>query len=148
MNYNSQKEPNLPIHRVLRLAADRVQALVDASLAPIALTMPHLLFLEHLTHARQGVPLGHVANALGCGRSNITQLADRLERLGLIIRQADQADRRSIQAVLTPRGRSQYPAGAAALRGVEEQLRRGLSPNGARLLVACLNDLTEAVPRD
>ena len=148
MNNISNEAHQWPILRVVRQAADRVQDLVDASLAPTALTMPHLLFLEHLIHAGRGVPLGHMAQALGCGRSNITQLADRLERLGLIVRHADRVDRRSVQAVITPEGLSRYPAGAAALRVVEEQLRRGLSPDEARRLVASLSDITTAVPHD
>lgn len=136
---------NSYIHILLRQTAERVQALVDTGLSPTALTMPHFLFLEHLIHAGEGLPLGRLAQALGCGRSNITQLTDRMERLGLIERQPDPSDRRSVLAVVTPEGISRYPAGAAALREVEDQLRRGLSPDGARRVVASLGDLRDVV---
>ncbi len=145
MNHNVQGSHRPSIYRVLRQTADRVQLLVDASLAPTALTMPHLLFLEHLIRTDEGVSLGQMAQALGCGRSNITQLADRLERLGLIAREPDRIDRRSIQAVVTAEGRKRYPGGAAALSSVEQHLRRKMSAGGARRLVKSLDDLTDAM---
>jgi DNA-binding MarR family transcriptional regulator len=50
--------------------------------------------------------MNEVARSLGVAMSTATQLADRLERLGLVERRADPADRRVVRLALTEAGRS------------------------------------------
>lgn len=48
--------------------------------------------------------MGQVAAALHCDPSNVTGLIRRLEARGLVVREADEADRRTKWLVLTPAG--------------------------------------------
>jgi DNA-binding MarR family transcriptional regulator len=47
---------------------------------------------------------GELAAALGCDKTNVTGMVDRLHRLGLVHRIPDIADRRVIRAELTEQG--------------------------------------------
>jgi DNA-binding MarR family transcriptional regulator len=47
---------------------------------------------------------GELATALGCDKTNITGMVDRLHRLGLVHRVPDAADRRVVRAELTKQG--------------------------------------------
>jgi DNA-binding MarR family transcriptional regulator len=47
---------------------------------------------------------GELATALGCDKTNITGMVDRLDRLGLVQRVPDAADRRVVRAELTEQG--------------------------------------------
>ena len=48
---------------------------------------------------------GELARRLGCDKSNVTGMVDRLARRGLLHRQTDAADRRISRPVLTDEGR-------------------------------------------
>ncbi len=50
--------------------------------------------------------MNEVARSLGVAMSTATQLADRLERLGLVERKADPGDRRVVRLALTETGRA------------------------------------------
>lgn len=64
---------------------------------------PQMRALFMLRH--RGDPTMHeVAGGLGVAMSTATQLADRLERLGLVERRADAADRRVVRLALTEAG--------------------------------------------
>jgi DNA-binding MarR family transcriptional regulator len=71
--------------------------------------------------------LGELAQKLACVRSNVTQLVDRLETDGLVRREADPADRRSIRAVVTDTGRDREKAGSIALAEVQDEVSQVLS---------------------
>ncbi|MET8652377.1 MULTISPECIES: MarR family winged helix-turn-helix transcriptional regulator [Nocardia] len=60
---------------------------------------------------------GELATLLGCDKTNVTGMVDRLERRGFLTRQADPADRRVTRAALTPHG----IALRAEIRAVLEQ---------------------------
>lgn len=47
---------------------------------------------------------GELAKRLGCDKSNMTGMVDRLSRRGLLVRQADLADRRISKPALTEEG--------------------------------------------
>ncbi|WP_211359707.1 MarR family winged helix-turn-helix transcriptional regulator [Actinocorallia herbida] len=82
------------------------------------------------------VPMRALAGWLSCEPSNVTNIVDGLERLGLVERRADPADRRVKQVVLTPEGERRRDllharglAGATAffdLDDAEKSLLRGL----------------------
>jgi DNA-binding MarR family transcriptional regulator len=59
---------------------------------------------------------------MACVRSNITQLVDRLEADGLVKREADPADRRSIRAIITDAGKERQHAGSIALARVQDDV--------------------------
>jgi DNA-binding MarR family transcriptional regulator len=57
----------------------------------------------------------------------VTQLVDRLESDGLVRREADPTDRRSIRAVVTDAGRDREKAGSIALANVQDEISQVLS---------------------
>src|SRR5207248_3080949 len=89
-------------------AANSLEARVETRLAEIGLSLPKLAALHQLSQAGDSLPLGQLAEHLACVKSNVTQLVDRLEAHGLVMRMADLSDRRSRLAVLTEAGKSAF----------------------------------------
>lgn len=79
----------------------RIHAHIDQQCAAAQLTRQQALMLALL---RRPQPMGALAAALHCDASNVTGLADRLERRGLVERQSDPSDRRVKLLALTPAG--------------------------------------------
>ena len=96
-------------------AAQAVEARIESSLSPLGLSLAKLNVLGILVGSGKPLTLGELAQELACVRSNVTQLVDRLEADGLVKREADPADRRSIRAVITDSGRERQVAGSHAL---------------------------------
>jgi DNA-binding MarR family transcriptional regulator len=92
-------------------AAQQVQAEFEAAMAEVGLSRAKFGVLAQLARAGGPVPLGELAAGQGCVRSNITQLADRMEADGLVRRVADAEDRRSVRAVLTALGEERHALG-------------------------------------
>ena len=104
--------------RVMQRGRD-VEHRLEAALEPQRLSLTKLLLLHQLVQAEHPIPLGELSDLLGCARSNITQLIDRLESDGLVERQDDPTDRRSRLAAITPAGRARYAAGREAVAAAE-----------------------------
>ncbi len=62
-----------------------------------------------------------LAARLGIAKSAITKTVDRLEERGLLTRQSDPGDRRTVYAALTPLGRETFASAAPAYLGSVEQ---------------------------
>ena len=107
-------------------AAEAVQARIEASLSPLGLSLSKLNMLGVLVNSSTPLTLGELAQRLACVRSNVTQLVDRLEVDGLVRREADPSDRRSIRAVITDTGRDRQVAGSQALASVQEDVSQTL----------------------
>jgi DNA-binding MarR family transcriptional regulator len=83
-----------------------------------------------LTHLWQGGPCSqqHLADLTNRDRANVTRIVDILEREGIVERQPHPTDRRTLQIVLTEKGRSIEAEAAEcgrlaisdALQGVDE----------------------------
>src|SRR5205085_9128779 len=86
-------------------AASALESRVDARLAAIGLSLPKLAALRALVTAEEALPLGQLAERLACVKSNVTQLVERLEADGLVLRAPDPGDRRSRRAAITDAGR-------------------------------------------
>lgn len=110
----------------LLVAAEAVQTRIESSLSPLGLSLAKLKVLGVLVGSSTPLTLGELAQELACVRSNITQLIDRLEDDGLVRREADPADRRSIRAVITDTGRDRQVAGSQALFSVQEDVSQTL----------------------
>jgi DNA-binding MarR family transcriptional regulator len=95
-------------------------ARLDAALEAQGLSNAKFAALQVLAAADEPLPLWQLAERLACARSNITQLADRLEADGLVQRLPDVADRRSKRAAITEEGRRRFQLGVKAKLGVEE----------------------------
>lgn len=108
-------------------AAHAIESRIEASLSPLGLSLAKLNVLGILVGSNSPLTLGELAQRLACVRSNVTQLVDRLEADGLVRREADPSDRRSIRAVVTDAGRDRERAGSLALARVQDDISQVLS---------------------
>lgn len=142
---NHAREPGHPLASASTLVssfletADTVEARLEAAVNPIGLSLAKLALLHQLAEANEPLPLSELAQHQNCVRSNITQLVDRLEREGLVRRQPDPADRRSVRAALTAAGDQAYQRGKRALAEEQEAIVRALSSGEATSLRGVLD---------
>jgi DNA-binding MarR family transcriptional regulator len=122
----SPSKPGCSLTLLLLDAARSVEASAEGALADIGLSLAKLGALRHLMLASSPLTLSQLAERHCCGKSNITQLIDRLEADGLVVRVADPDDRRTILATITDSGRAAYERANAILaeqeRGLEGRL--------------------------
>ena len=123
-------------------AAHSLEARVETRLGEIGLSLPKLAALHHLSQAGDSLPLGQLAERLACVKSNVTQLVDRLEADGLVVRAADPTDRRSRLAVLTDSGKTAYARGSQIQQQTEREIFGGLSKEESSALHALLAKIT------
>ena len=100
---------------------------MEERLADAGLSLPKLAALHQLSQAGDSLPLGQLAERLACVKSNVTQLVDRLEADGLVVRAADPNDRRSRLAVLTDSGKTAYARGSQIQQQTEREIFGTLS---------------------
>ena len=119
-------------------AAEAVQARAESRLATIGLSLPKLSALAALWASGDELRLARLAERLSRTRSSITQLVDRLESDGLMIRVADPHDRRARLAALTPAGRTAFEEGVRIQEQTERELLAGLDADEAQRLPALM----------
>lgn len=127
-----------PLWRVLLFAAERVESRMESSLADAGLSLAKLGVLDHLVRAGAPLPLSKLAARLSCVKSNITQLVDRMEADGLVVRTDDPEDRRTVLATITNTGRARYDAGVRALVEQEQQFLSGIRKDEQEQLTGLL----------
>jgi DNA-binding MarR family transcriptional regulator len=113
---------------VLLDAARRIECRLEEALAGVGLSIAKFQALDALVTAEGPTRLSALAGSLDCVRSNVTQLADRLESDGLIRRATSPDDRRAVHAVVTARGRQRHADGAAAIHRLQEELAGQVPP--------------------
>jgi DNA-binding MarR family transcriptional regulator len=113
---------------VLLDAARRIECRLEDALAEAGLSIAKFHALDVLVTAGVPTRLSALAGSLDCVRSNVTQLADRLESDGLIRRVASADDRRAVHAVVTALGRERHAAGAAAIHALQAELAAQVPP--------------------
>lgn len=99
----SERETDRLVYALVH-AAHELERRYDEALAPEGLTGPKFAALSKLVKAGKPLSLGELADELTCVRSNITQLVDRLEADGFVVRVVDPADRRTVRAKVTELG--------------------------------------------
>jgi MarR family 2-MHQ and catechol resistance regulon transcriptional repressor len=124
-------------------AASALEARVEEQLAEVGLSLPKLAALHQLSQAGDSLPLGQLAERLACVKSNVTQLVDRLEADGLVVRAADPNDRRSRLAVITESGKSAYERGMHIQQRAEREIFGALSKEES----SALHELLEKIAR-
>ena len=110
-------------------AARSIQEQLEATLDSVGLSPAKYQALDALVRAGQPLALSELAGCLNCVRSNITQLADRLEADGLVKRVDDASDRRAIRAVVTPLGVVRHAAGAHVINALQATLSAKVAPS-------------------
>jgi DNA-binding MarR family transcriptional regulator len=126
---------------VLLGAARSIQERLEAALEGVGLSSAKYQALEALVRSREPLTLSELAGQLKCVRSNVTQLADRLEADGLLRRVDDPADRRAVRAVVTELGAERHAAGAAAIGRLQAELASRVDPAERALFLRVLSAL-------
>jgi DNA-binding MarR family transcriptional regulator len=96
----------------------------------------------HLIEPERPLPMGRLADTLGCDASNVTGLVDRLEARGLVQRRPSADDRRVKVIQLTPAGSRLRAQLLRRMTGASCSLSR-LSANDRRSLVRILEVLLD-----
>jgi DNA-binding MarR family transcriptional regulator len=132
--------PGCALTLLLLDAARAVEARAEGALGEIGLSLAKLGALRHLVLATEPLTLSQLAERHCCGKSNVTQLVDRLEGEGLVARESDPEDRRTIRATVTQAGRAAYDRASVILaeheRAIDAQLGHGPRAELARGLRA------------
>ena len=124
-------------------AARSVEARAEALLEGIDLSLAKVGALRHLVIAAEPLSLTQLAERHCCGRSNITQLVDRLEADGMVERLVDPLDRRTVRAAVTSVGRAAYERANDLLAQHEEALTDRLGASRRAELAKGLKVLRE-----
>ena len=95
---------------------------LEESLESVDLSLAKYSAIKHLALAGEPLALSELASRMICVRSNITQLMGRLEADGLVQREEDPHDRRSVRATLTALGRERQAIGAERVRQLQEEI--------------------------
>jgi len=84
------------VDRVSHRGGDTLALMTEAGL-----TLPQVLFLTRLRHARESTP-SELAERLNMSLPAASQMVDRLFKLGFLTRREDEADRRRKRLAVTP----------------------------------------------
>ncbi|MEO7455070.1 MAG: MarR family transcriptional regulator [Gemmatimonadaceae bacterium] len=136
--------PGCALTLLLLDAARAVEARAEGALAEVGLTLPKLGALRHLVLASEPMTLTHLAERHCCGKSNVTQLVDRLEADGFVVRVSDPDDRRTIRATVTAAGRAAYERASVLLAAHERTLDSTLGADSRAELARHLRALRES----
>ena len=137
---DSRSKPGCALTFLLLDAARAVEARAEGALSEVGLSLAKLGALRHLVLAAEPLSLSSLAERHCCGKSNVTQLVDRLEADGFVVRLADPDDRRTTRAAVTESGRAAYDRASVILADLESGLdsRLGVQPRAelARQLIS------------
>ncbi|HEV7991015.1 MAG TPA: MarR family transcriptional regulator [Gemmatimonadaceae bacterium] len=135
--------PGCALTLLLLDAARAVETRAERTLAEVGLSLAKLGALRHLVLASEPLTLTQLAERHCCGRSNVTQLIDRLEADGFVARMVDPGDRRNVRAALTPSGRAAYERASELLADHEHELDERLGSGPRAELARGLRALRE-----
>lgn len=117
------------IRRILRAADQNGRRLAAAT----GLTPSQLLVLKEIERVK-GITPGTISQALQFGQATVTNIIDKLEADGLVQRQRNDRDKRSILLSVTPRGVSALEAAPDLL---QQDFREGFAklPDWERAMI-------------
>ena len=104
-------------------------------------TLPRFDMMAALEREPDGLNMGELSRRLMVSNGNVTGVADRLAREGLVKRWSPPGDRRSSRLALTARGRKEFTAMAKAHQGWIEEMLAGFNAAERDALMALLAKL-------
>ena len=104
-------------------------------------TLPRCDMMAALEREPDGLNMGELSRRLMVSNGNVTGVADRLAREGLVKRWSPPDDRRSSRLALTARGRKEFTAMAKSHQGWIEELLAGFNAAERDALMALLAKL-------
>jgi DNA-binding MarR family transcriptional regulator len=100
---------------------------------------------ELLCAAMRPAPVGDIARTLRCDRSNVTRLADRAARRGLLSRRAGEQDGRVVVLELSPEGRALAEQFIHALEDELAEMLAAWPERRQRQAVRVLEEISEGL---
>ncbi len=137
MSEHAARPEGLQAWTELCATVDAVRVAVNRDLqAEAGLTLADNLVLCQVAMAPdRRLRMVEIAARLGLAKSAVTKTVDRLERRGLLTRDRDPEDRRTVYASLTGHGQSAFDAARPAfVRSVDRHFARHLGPAQIRAL--------------
>lgn len=131
--------PPAPLTRLLIRKALDCQEALDASFEDPELSLARVGLLFHIRE--EPLPLSALAERMHCGKSNLTSLMDRLERLGWVERVPGVEDRRKVLAKITDKGKQVCLEGVLHIDRWEAQMLLELGTKQASQLQHILESL-------
>ena len=126
--------------------ARRLRSGARERLAPLGLTPGQGRALSVLERAGGPMRMAELAEALRIVPRSATGVVEGLEEVGLLRRETDPADRRSVLVSLTDAGRGTLDELAEARRQTAEELFGSLDPADQRRLLTLLTRLDTPIP--
>jgi MarR family transcriptional regulator, organic hydroperoxide resistance regulator len=110
--------------------------------AGLQVTLPQatVLFLLTEKDCRMMSEMGRI---IGVDNSAMTGLVDRLEKAGLVRREANREDRRAILIRITPKGREEAGRAAKIIHDVNDQIQEGFGAGQIEALKEVLRGILE-----
>jgi DNA-binding MarR family transcriptional regulator len=142
VNEVNRGEP-APVALAVIHAARSLDARLESVLAPLRMSVAKMGVLHHLVQEGAPLPLSVLADRNRCVRSNITQLADRLEADGYLRRVPAPGDRRAVLAEPTTAGVLAYQQAVELMAAEEARLTSALSPELRRQFLQLAAELSE-----
>lgn len=134
--------------RLIYLLSTAQQALKDHTNRNLAgkggkvtLAQAAILFLLREKDRRYMSEMGQV---IGVDNSAMTRLVDRLEKTGLVKRQIDPENRRAIAVTLTSAGRKEAATALSVIKGINEEIKKGYSPEEVEVFKKILGGILRA----
>ena len=131
------------LFELLQIAAKLTRTQLDEQLDETNITGAKLWAMSHVV-GKCGIGITQLADAMQCGKSNATQIVDRMESENLVQRVPNPDDRRSILVQLTDEGQQQYEEGLALRREKLVTILSNLSKAEREQLVELLQKLVSA----
>lgn len=127
----------------LLLGANHLERAIADALRPLGLSYGDFDVINTLRrrNVAGGLNPGELARSLLITTGAMTSRLDRLERMGLIKRRADPADRRGVLVQLTRKGERLAERALAAVLAVDEEFLEPLGRRDRELLAAALKRL-------
>jgi DNA-binding MarR family transcriptional regulator len=129
---------------LLSMAQQTMKDYTNTSLAKagveLTMTQAGILFLLKQRDMRTMSELGEVFDI---DNSAVTRLVDRLEKIGIVERHPAPGDRRVFRIHVTPKGLESLEKAKKVIMGVNEELRKGFTPEEVELYKKVLKSILE-----
>ena len=113
--------------------------------ADFATTLPRFDILAQLDRASDGLSMSELSDRLMVSNGNVTGLVDRLVNEGMVHRQSEPDDRRTIRVRLTEIGKSRFDAMTPAHESWVDEMLAGLRRDDMTRLYDLLGALKSSV---
>lgn len=130
-----------------RRAGMALNAAKEQQLRPLELPVSHYAVLAAIAF-KTGATGAEIARELGVSPQNVASLTVRLERRGLVERQAHQRHRHVLEVIITPKGEKLLDAADAAVIELEKRITAVLGEQDAEVLRGLLERLADGLDEE